>query len=168
MIQILEQVTQNHLLCSFNLIGSPVKKIVSETDGTNNRHNEMRKVRMSSGGGLTSESITTISSERKSKSLESPGRESMMSSSILLVDMNGDSTPSPIVESHIPDPNGSPPESPVLNEDEKSEKEMKNLDLETRVGTTRKIVKRLTREVRVSNNILKKFFFKFVFLFLLI
>jgi hypothetical protein len=135
----------NHLLCAFDLLGSPVKRNASETDG--NRH-EMRKVRMSSGGGLSSESVSTISSERKPKSLGSPNGEAIMSSSILLVDMNGESTPSPIMCNQIPDPSGSPPESPVLDEEDKSEIEMKSLSLEAKVGTTtNKIVKRLTREV---------------------
>ncbi|XP_046636593.1 activating transcription factor 7-interacting protein 1-like isoform X2 [Daphnia pulicaria] len=120
--------------------GSPtVKTMASETDG--NRHNETRKVRVNSG--LT-ESVATNSSERKSKSKGSP--ESVMSS-ILLVDMNGEST-SPIVESQIVDPSGSPPESPLLLvEEDKSEIVMKSLTLEAKVGNTAgKIVKRLTRE----------------------
>lgn len=113
--------------------------MASETDG--NRHNETRKVRVNSG--LT-ESVATNSSERKSKSKGSP--ESVMSS-ILLVDMNGEST-SPIVESQIVDPSGSPPESPLLVEEDKSEIVMKSLTLEAKVGNTAgKIVKRLTREV---------------------
>ncbi|XP_046636592.1 activating transcription factor 7-interacting protein 1-like isoform X1 [Daphnia pulicaria] len=121
-------------------VGSPtVKTMASETDG--NRHNETRKVRVNSG--LT-ESVATNSSERKSKSKGSP--ESVMSS-ILLVDMNGEST-SPIVESQIVDPSGSPPESPLLLvEEDKSEIVMKSLTLEAKVGNTAgKIVKRLTRE----------------------
>ena len=121
-----------------------MKRIASETDGS--RHNETRKVRMSSGGGLT-ESVTTISSERKSKSQGSPGDESVMSSNILLVDMNGEST-SPIVDSQILDPSGSPPESPLRSEEDKSEIKMKSLSFEAKVGNTAgKIVKRLTREV---------------------
>ncbi|XP_046450346.1 activating transcription factor 7-interacting protein 1-like isoform X2 [Daphnia pulex] len=119
--------------------GSPtVKTMASETDGS--RHNETRKVRVNSG--LTG-SVATNSSERKSKSKGSP--ESVMSS-ILLVDMNGEST-SPIVESQIVDPSGSPPESPLLVEEDKSEIVMKSLTLEAKVGNTAgEIVKRLTRE----------------------
>lgn len=123
--------------------------MLSETDGI--RQEEMKKVRVSSAGGLSSESVTTIISERKSKSIESP--DAIMSSNILLVDMNGESTPSPIIDNQIPDPSGSPPESPVLNEDDKSETEMKSLSLEAQVGSTRKIVKRLTREVKSINNL---------------
>lgn len=128
------------LFIHFGVVGSPtVKTMASETDG--NRHNETRKVRVNSG--LT-ESVATNSSERKSKSKGSP--ESVMSS-ILLVDMNGEST-SPIVESQIVDPSGSPPESPLLVEEDKSEIVMKSLTLEAKVGNTAgKIVKRLTREV---------------------
>ncbi|EFX77416.1 hypothetical protein DAPPUDRAFT_247447 [Daphnia pulex] len=123
-------------------VGSPtVKTIASETDGS--RHNETRNVRVNSG--LTGSVATTISSERKCKSKGSPGTESVMSS-ILLVDMNGEST-SPIVESQSVDPSGSPPESPLLVEEDKSEIVMKSLTLEAKVGNTAgKIVKRLTRE----------------------
>lgn len=129
-----------NLFLHFGVVGSPtVKTMASETDGS--RHNETRKVRVNSG--LT-ESVATNSSERKSKSKGSP--ESVMSS-ILLVDMNGEST-SPIVESQIVDPSGSPPESPLLVEEDKSEIVMKSLTLEAKVGNTAgKIVKRLTREV---------------------
>ena len=134
-----------------------MKKNASETDVSS--HIELRKVRMSSGGGLSSESVvTTNSSERKSKSLESSNGEVIMSSSILLVDMNGECTPSPITDNQIPDPSGSPPESPVLDETSKCENDMNAKSIMDKVGlTTRKVVKRLTREVSRSIYIFFKF-----------
>ncbi|KAK4026275.1 hypothetical protein OUZ56_015284 [Daphnia magna] len=121
-------------------VGSPTKRNATETDS---RHMEMRKVRIGSGGGLSEASVTT--KERKTKSLGSPDG-ALLSSNILLVDMNGDEKPSPIIESQIVDHSSSPPASPVEKE-AKCEIEMKSPELEAKVGdATSKLVKRLTRE----------------------
>ncbi|XP_059353006.1 activating transcription factor 7-interacting protein 1-like isoform X2 [Daphnia carinata] len=124
--------------------GSPAKRNATETDS---RHMEMRKVRIGSGGGFSEVSVTT--KERRTKSLESPDG-GIPTSNILLVDMNGDETPSSINENQIVDPSGSPPASPVEKE-VKCEVEMKSPKLETKLETklgaaTSKLVKRLTRE----------------------
>lgn len=120
------------------LVGSPAKRNATEID---NRHVEVKKVRMGSGGALSEASVTIT--ERRSKSLGSPDG-TVMNSNILLVDMNDEGTPN-MMENQIVDRSGSPPASSVEKE---AEIELTNTKLEAKVGaTTSKIVKRLTRAV---------------------